>query len=194
MVLDVSVSVHHQNGTVAAIKRFTRNIVRELEIGQQSTLVGIVFFAENATFNITLNQYTTNDSLLQAINNISYPEKRGTRFVRVLQLLNATANNQSLGFRPDFKNVGIIVTDGRSKNEPKNLEETAEMFHNSGVYDLLFAVGVSDRVDKTELEIITNNKETAVLLDNIDDRAFDNLQQTVIQQLCEEQSKFNHFH
>jgi len=162
MVLDVSRSLKKRGHET--LITFTKNVINALDIGPTKTLVGIIFFASDANYNFTLNQYTTKTQLLQAVDDIAmnYPILSGTEFIPVYDLINATAFNESLGFRPNFANVGIILTDGRSRDKDHNaLEDKAEQLHNECILDDLYAVGVSGRTNITVLELITGDNTTA---------------------------------
>jgi len=135
MVLDVSKSLDKiGRGTFV---NFIRNVINALDIGPNNTLVGMIFFTRNASYNFTLNQFTTKTQLLQAIDDIgmSYPIWSGTKFKPIYELIRNTVSNVSLGFRPDFKNVGIILTDGKSKEKKTKLSNVANSFHEDGILD-----------------------------------------------------------
>jgi len=189
MALDISRSL--DNVARDTLVNFTRNVINALDIGLNKTLVGIIFFARNARYSFTLNQYTTKTRLLQAVDDIAmnYPRERGTRFVPVYNLINATAFNASLGFRANFSNVGIILTDGRSRDNPDSLEDTVEQFHNGCILDDLFAVGFTNRSNITELQLLTGDDTTAFHSANLSAPAIANIQQNIIQRLCQETSK-----
>jgi len=58
---------------------------------------------------------------MKAINDTEYPRETGTKILPVYTLLNKTAFNHSYGFRPDFANVGIVMTDGNANDGPRRI-------------------------------------------------------------------------
>ena len=177
------------------IIRLTTSVVQALDIGPQQTLVGIIFFAgeSHTRYEITLNEYTNKPDLERAINiSLSdYPVKSGTHFIPVLKLLRNSAFNQSYGFRPDFPNVGIIMTDGRSSSgeSDEKLSTEAQRFHNDCILDEFFAVGLSGETDPKQLGRITDNNSTVFRTEEITPATIARIQQDLIQQLCQETSK-----
>jgi len=193
MALDVSHSLNDRERR--ALLDFTRNVINALDIGLNKTLVGIIFFARDANYNFTLNQYTNKTQLLQAVDDIAmnYPEVKRTRFIPVYNLINETAFNASLGFRANFANVGIILTDGHSsRHENQNeLKDHAERFNDECILDELFAVGFTDSTNKAELQLLTGDPTTAFQSTMLSGPTIDNIQQNIIQRLCQETSKCN---
>ncbi len=59
------------------------------------------------------------------------------------------------GDRPSVDNVVVVLTDGRSDDDPKG---PADMLRARGVKTL--AVGITDRIDKRQLESIAGKTDT----------------------------------
>jgi len=191
IALDISRSVDEPE--FENLQRFVVRVVETLDIGPQQSLVGVIFFARNSQFEIHLNEFNDKARLVEAINDLRLETKRGTRFIPVLNLLEFSANNESLGFRPDFPNVAVIVTDGRANDNQAKLISTAKNFHES-VDFTVYAVGVEGNkgANLTELRVISGNPETAFLIGDLNNQdSFENLEQALIEQLCAPQSKDN---
>ena len=190
IVLDVSLSIHRRNA-VQPLLRFTRRVIQSLDIGLDSNLVGIVLFANNASFHFGLQQHTSRQALFSAIDVLSrdYPNRRQTYFVPVFNLLNETKDNSSFGFRPSYPDVAIIVTDGRPTDEPpETFIQTLEDFHNQDIYQL-YAVGVG-KANLTQLAKITGDSSTAFFANSLDDATLAKVAQRLTQRLCS-RSKLN---
>ena len=153
------------------IRNLVVQIVEQLSIGPNNTLVSILIFARQAWINFPITQYTNADDLIDAINQISYydlPElnRTGTNIPAALDLLREGGQDGRIGLRgnANFTHV-IFITDGRANNidlveEQTGVELTgearknqraqdeadsiaaAERLHESGVYDEVFAVGI----------------------------------------------------
>ena len=189
IVLDVSFSIH-ANKAVRPLLEFTRRIIQRLDIGLDSSLVGVAFFASNASFHFGLNQHTSRQALLSAIDELSgsYPSKRGTNFVPVLNLLNETNDDPTLGFRPGYPDVAVIVTDGRSSDEDEMLEQAIEEFKMLDIYQL-YAVGVG-AANLKQLERLTGDRTTAFFASQLDDTTLVQVAQKLTERLCS-RSKLN---
>ncbi|XP_065916119.1 uncharacterized protein [Dysidea avara] len=180
-VLDISVSIQ-KNVLVGSIRNFTTRVVSFLDIGLTRSLVGLMYFAGNARVVFDLQQYRSKHALTTALKEIDYPKKRGTKYIPILHLLNATAHSDSMGFRPDYPNIAIILTEGKSKDEPITLRREAKKFHIEQLYQL-FAVGIGN-VDQDQLYTITGDPSMVFLVDNLDEPALEQLEKNLSQQLC----------
>jgi len=163
IALDISRSVDASE--FDNLRRFVVRVVATLDIGPQKSLVGVMFFARDSRFVINLNDFNDRARLVEAINDLQLKTERGTRFTPVLNLLEVSANNETLGFRPDFPNVAVIVTDGRARENQDTLESTAINFHES-VNFTVYAVGVQSNngANREELQVISGNPETEFLI------------------------------
>ena len=191
IALDISMSVSQSQ--FVNLRRFVVRVVETLDIGPQQSLVGVIFFARDSRFVINLNDFNDKARLVEAIKDLRLRTERGTRFTPVLNLLEVSANNESLGFRPDFPNVAVIVTDGRANDNQARLNSTARNFHRSADF-IVYAVGVegNNGANLMELEVISGNPETAFLIGDLNNQdSFENLEQALIEQLCAPQSKDN---
>ena len=187
-VLDISVSIQ-KNVLVGSIRNFTTRVVSFLDIGLTRSLVGLMYFAGDARVVFDLQQYRSKHTLTSALKEIDYPKEKGTKYIPILHLLNATAHSDSIGFRPDYPNIAIILTEGKSKDEPRTLRREAKKFHMEQLYQL-FAVGIGN-ADQDQLDTITGDPSMVFLVDNLDEPALEQLEKNLSQQLCKNRSKFN---
>jgi len=187
-VLDNSISLH-RNVEIESIRSFTTRVVEFLDIGLTRSLVGLMYFSRDARVVFDLQKYRSKHALISALREIDYPKEKGTRLIPVLHLLNATAHNRSMGFRPDYPNIGIILSEGRSKDSINALQKEAKKFHMQQLFKM-FAIGVGN-VDKDQLETITDDPSKVLLVDNLDEPALAQLEYNLSRQLCKDESKFN---
>ena len=169
-MLDNSVSIQSDTN-FGLIRNLVVQIVEQLNIGPDNSLVSILIFARQAWINFPITRYTNADDLIDAVNEISYydtPElnRTGTNIPAALDLLREGGQDGRIGLRgnANFTHV-IFITDGRANNidlveEQTGVELTgdarknqraqdeadsiaaAERLHESGVYDEVFAVGI----------------------------------------------------
>jgi len=197
-VLDDSQSIHsHNSRAYDEMIQFVRRVVNNsLDIGPQKSLVGVMFFAGKHyhKFQFGLNNHTNKADLLNAIDDLQPQMRSGTRFVPVLQLLKSSENDQSLGFRPGFPKIAVLVTDGITpNNRAEELMMTAEQFHNQSNFTL-FVVGVvgNHGADRDHLRTIAGNDLNVFAIKNITEDTLRGLENTLATQLCGTQSKQNH--
>ena len=187
IAIDDSVSVNKDG--FEKIIRFTKEMIEDLDIGEDHTKVGVIKFAEEATECFDLNKYTNKADLLSAINQIPYTGEKGTVFSNVLQQLRQLSQNTSKGFRNDFDDIAIIVTDGRIRNRGRKMEEKKiEMELNIHNYEL-YAVGISDgrSADKQhrDLAFITGDESHVLIANEVTDDELDQIRGNLTAQLCE---------
>ena len=195
-VLDDSQSIHRRRSGAAydEMIKFVRRVVNNsLDIGPQKSLVGVMFFAgrDYQEFQFGLNNHTNKADLLNAIDDLQPQMRAGTRFVPVLQLLKSSENNQSLGFRPGFPKIAVLVTDGNTpNNHAEELMMTAEQFHNQSNFTL-FVIGIvgNNGADRDQLRTIAGNDLNVFAIENITEDTLRGLENTLATQLCGTQSK-----
>ncbi|XP_065916123.1 uncharacterized protein [Dysidea avara] len=180
-VLDISISIQ-KNVSVGSIRNFTTRVVSFLDIGLTRSLVGLMYFAGDARVVFDLQQYRNKHTLTSALKEIDYPKEKGTKYIPILHLLNVTAHSDSMGFRPDYPNIAIILTEGKSREATRKLQRKAKKFHMEQLFQL-FAVGVGN-ADQDQLDTITGDPSMVFLVDNLDEPALEQLEKNLSQQLC----------
>ena len=178
-VIDTSSSIG--SSRFQLIKEFTANITAELIRNSPRSAVGVILFGSNAHIQFTLQTYTSQSSLLSAINNLPY-SGGGTDTAEALQLLLSTAQNGVLGLRNDSSKVAIVITDGRSNSLSATLSAAAAL-HASNIFDV-FAVGV-DGAYLPELEGMASSPELVFFTSYFNSTGLQQLQDSVIPQLCD---------
>ena len=161
-----------QNDTnFGLIRNLVVQIVKQLSIGSDNTLVSILIFARQAWINFPITQYTNADDLIDAINQISYHDilelnRTGTNIPAALDLLREGGQDGRIGLREYASfTTAIFITDGRTNNinlveeqtgedltgnarknqtakDEANAMAAAERLRESGVYDEVFAIGI----------------------------------------------------
>jgi len=190
IALDVSNSVG-ENGFNTIID-FARRIIKRVDIGEQKTKVGVILFAGTATKLFDLNQHTTESDLLSAINKIPFKRIRGNSYTRLLQQLQKISQDPSQGFRDDFDNIAIIITDANkikdrdAKDIPVELPKTRSIFE-------LYAVGIPlenrKRDDQlADLQLITDDDSRAFIANELTEVELDRIEMELAAKLCERRS------
>ena len=160
-------------------------MVSQLEIGPDSTRVGLINFASSARVEFSLNTHQDNSSLLQAIANVPYISS-GTNTAAALTTLLSEFSTVN-GARPlqqGIPRVTIVVTDGRS-NSPTATIAAASNVHASNI--MAYAVGVGSNVFMTELNAIASdpNSQYVRLLSTFNVNELRELQESLNSEACQ---------
>ena len=156
-MLDVSASIKRANFN--KVKKFEIDFVNNITIGPNDNQVGTIIFNENACIAFNLRSYNDMESLVDAIENLTYL----SNFTNVKDALCRLKDgfNESNGARPLSRavyRIAIVLTDGKSNHYHSDcnwdtIEEAAAEVHALGI--LVYVIGVGD-FDHSELEAIAS--------------------------------------
>ena len=180
-ILDASGSIGKVN--FESMKQSVINIVSSLTIGPENTRVAVIVYDDNVSLIFNLNSHMTNDSLIDAIENIQYTGG-GTNTHLALQLLREATISELLGVRPNSESVkvAIVITDGRSANVSLTRDE-AERLHMETDF-LVIAVGIGDRIGLDELTNISGSGNSVIQLNNFGPKELQNLEASIRMETC----------
>ena len=180
-VLDNSGSIESKE--FESMKQSVINIVSSLTIGPEHTRVAVISFDDDVTLVFNLNSHTTNDSLIEAIDNITYIGG-GTNTHLALRLLRESTTSELLGVRPSSEStkVAIVITDGRSTNGNLTRAE-AERLHMETDF-LVIAVGIGDNTDLDELTNIAGDDNSVIQLESFEPEQLRNLEANIQMETC----------
>ncbi|KAK3605646.1 hypothetical protein CHS0354_032597 [Potamilus streckersoni] len=151
-VLDSSSSVGATN--FIKMKLFVKQIIRFFNVDFNYTRIGVMTFSNEPKIWFGLEAYGTEKEIFKAIDNITYLEG-GTYTEHALETLRLEgfAHERAGDMAP---NIAIVITDGFS-HYPEATQIQAEGLRRNGV--TLFAVGIGNSTDKTELEGIASTND-----------------------------------
>ncbi|CAC5386571.1 unnamed protein product [Mytilus coruscus] len=89
----------------------------------------------------------------------------GTRTDYALHDMRSKVLTEAHGDRPDYPNIGIVITDGKS-NYPKKTKEQMVHMKEDGV--MIFAIGIGSAINQKELETIALEKDHALRVKGFD--------------------------
>lgn len=133
-------------------KEFLQNMVDSLEIGFDSTRVGLVNYASTVQIEFPLKMYFDKSALKQALARVE-PLASGTMTGMAIKTAMEKAFIVEAGARVNsakIAKVAIVVTDGRPQDK---VEEVSAAARQSGIE--IYAVGV-DRADMTSLRLMAS--------------------------------------
>ena len=213
-VLDVSISIAgggSGNDTIGnlnfkRVTTFVNDFIRNIRIGSNDSLVGVILFAQYAVVNFNVSRYTTKSELVNAINSLMYskitnPDRKGTNTPDALNLLRIAGRSggeMRLRDDPTTSKIVVVITDGRANNRPitKNpnrdmdsidTEIAAERLHESRIYNQIYAVGIQgdDKdINVTQLEAIATDPSLVYNITGFNQRLFEELQHNLTRLIC----------
>ncbi|KFW65890.1 Cartilage matrix protein, partial [Pygoscelis adeliae] len=134
------------------VKVFMSRVIEGLDVGPNSTRVGVINYASAVKNEFSLKTYQNKAGLLQAVQRIE-PLSTGTMTGLAIQFAISRAFSDSEGARvrsPNFNKVAIVVTDGRPQDGVQDVSARARA---AGIE--IFAIGVG-RVDMHTLRQIAS--------------------------------------
>ncbi|XP_030581703.1 matrilin-4 isoform X2 [Archocentrus centrarchus] len=131
------------------MRKFMIDIINTLDIGLNSTRVGVVQYSSQVRTEFTLKTHGRLDSMVKAINQI-IPLAQGTMTGLAIRYMMNEAFTAEAGDRPKVPNVAVIVTDGRPQDR---VAEVAADAREKGIE--IYAVGVA-RADMTSLRAMAS--------------------------------------
>ncbi|KAM9495088.1 collagen alpha-1(XIV) chain isoform 1-T1 [Clarias gariepinus] len=148
------------------------------EIGPGGTQVAIAQFSDDARTEFKLNAYDNKESLLEAIQRISY-KGGNTKTGRAMQHVKDAVFTRAGGTRRGVPKVLVVLTDGRSQDDVNKISKEIQM---EGY--IVFAIGFAD-ADYGELVSIASkpSERHVFFVDDLD--AFRKIEEKLITFVCE---------
>jgi len=141
------------------MKDFLKYVVGQVHITEGTARVGVYTFNNDAILEFKLNEYDTNQEVIDAIDKI--PQTFGnTNTAAALRALQRgfTADN---GDRPNVPNVGVLVTDGQANMETSRTLTDATAFKATGAH--LYTLVMKQR-DTQEFRDLASTPSDALFL------------------------------
>ena len=151
--------------------------------------MSVTIFGNNGSVVFGFDQYNNKTALVEAIEHVPYLRQWTNTADGLCKVINNVLTNSSrLRLLSVFKLV-IVLTDGRSNrisSECGNISQAAATFcrfaQDNSV--LVYVVGVTNRVNMKELELIATSPEYITHLDSFDSTDLDSTQQLQAYELC----------
>ncbi|XP_067667687.1 collagen alpha-3(VI) chain-like [Haliotis asinina] len=181
-VLDTSTSIWVSDFN-QYVRPFVRDVVRMFDVGAapSQTRVGVVTYSDEYHPQFDLGTYLTRDSLEQAIENIVFTG--GSTFTsKALHYVADDMFRLKNGARSEATSVIILVTDGRSRF-PTVTRVEADRARVKGAH--IFAIGVGEDVDESELRAISDNPDSMFMFHVKDYMALHGIKRHLAIRTCE---------
>ncbi|KAM4706318.1 collagen alpha-1(XIV) chain isoform 1-T1 [Rhinophrynus dorsalis] len=148
------------------------------EVGPDGTQVGVAQFSDDARTEFKLNSYNNKESMLEAIQRISY-KGGNTKTGKAIKHVRDDIFTINDGMRKGVPRVLVVITDGRSQDEVNKIAKEMQLEGYS-----IFAIGVAD-ADYAELSNIGSkpSERHVFFVDDFD--AFKKIEDELITFVCE---------
>lgn len=172
---------------------FVGQIAKRFRISKEGTHAGVVVFSSYGYTNVAINftRHLTTSSFNEAVNGL---EHHGftTRIDRALEVAHTDLFTEKGNTRPNVKKLLFLITDGvqaPAVENGKRLDPSlqAEKLHRNDVQ--IYAVGVGNKINLTELEGITKDPEKVFLVSDFEKLISTAFVKNVSKQLCEGANK-----
>ncbi|KAK3782233.1 hypothetical protein RRG08_048691 [Elysia crispata] len=131
--------------------QFVRDVVKQLDINDDFTRVGVVTFSDDYTRPpLALNRSHSQAQLLRCISELNLPYRTGLETNTHLVLKYVRENNE---FRSSATKVMVVVTDGGSR-QPECTAREAKLAHDKGFY--VFVIGIGHYLEESEWRAIAS--------------------------------------
>lgn len=157
-LVDSSRSIGYEN--FQKMKTFMKKLVNQSDVGLDQVRIGVVQFSSTSREEFLLNQYTTKNDIIMAIEKMSLIEEN-TLTGAALEFV-SDYFKPAKGARPHVKKILILITDGEAQDEVKT---PAEALRNNSI--TIYAVGVFN-ANKQQLLEISGKPEMVFYVENFD--------------------------
>ena len=170
IVLDSSGSIGSSDYEVA--KQFIANFISGFTIGENHVRVGLIRFASDVDLIFDLDESFDENVVLSNILSVSYTGG-STATGDGIYLMTYTGFTEAYGARPlnlAIPRVGLVLTDGNSNHGFYDVVTASQLARDQSI--TLFAFGISDGIDESELLEIAGSPDRWFRIDsfiNIDD-------------------------
>ena len=163
LLIDASASIRHSNPRDKSYDNwdlqldFLTDLVDHFKIGPDDTRVGAVVFSTDVELVFKLNTYTDAATVKSAIRDIEHSNET-TNTAEAFKVAREQCFNAANGDRYNFKNVVILISDGRPEPDPHTkipaaLREAQTLKDNGTT---VFAIGVTNWINAEFLRDISS--------------------------------------
>ena len=200
-VLDISQSIG-SDANFNLMKDFVIRSIRLVNISAECSHAAVILFAADATIRFDLDDYTDEQSLINAIKAITWSDfdpttRNGTNTPAALDLMREAGQNGTLRLRDGVLHLGVVITDGNpylkhinasitDKEANRRTEDAGDRLHETELFYQIYAIGIKGNVALGDtLKFIADPESLQFSIAGFDDENFVRLQRYVIaEELC----------
>jgi len=161
LAIDTSNSMAKEN-FYNFVLNFSKAFASALNIGPTQTQLGVETYSDNATVQFQLNTYGSKLAVINALS-FNFDSGQATNVVQALSVMGGQMFQAANGDRPTAPNIGILLTDGESKESDKTFAEAVKA-RNQGIKLVAVAINVKTDTGKRELAGITSDPDDQNLI------------------------------
>ncbi|CAH1788901.1 unnamed protein product [Owenia fusiformis] len=158
-VLDSSGSVGASNFNRQ--KEFIKNVINDINLGENNIHVSVVRYSDKAERMIRLNQYWDKSALRSAIDRIEYVQGASYTGAALRSLTDSVFTSDG-GDRPGAPNVAYLMIDSKTSVKPDETLSAAIAVRQAGID--LKVVGIGGQVDMNEIEMIADDDANVITI------------------------------
>lgn len=184
MALDCSGSISKSEFKlmIATMEKF----IDKLEVAPQKVHLGAFLFNDHISDKVIhLKDYLRADKFKKALEKLlkDSPEL-GTRTDIALKFMREDMFTAANGDRPNYPNIAIIMTDGKSNKPAKTLIQAAKLKNKKNVHIIVVGIGfdANDTAARNELNAIASTNDD-VILTNF--KELDKIVEPLLQKTCQ---------
>ncbi|XP_069134272.1 collagen alpha-3(VI) chain-like [Argopecten irradians] len=160
---------------------FIKEVVDEFDIGVDSTRVGLISFANTSQIEFGLSTYTSSAEVEKALSRVEW--RRGLTYTaEALQMMYDGLFADARG--GDVPKIGIIITDGNSR-EPKKTYAMAAEAKKRGIR--MFAIGVGQYIVEDELRVMSSDLDSYFMVEDFS--SLNSIRQALTTKACKRGKK-----
>lgn len=174
--------------------RFVQEFVKVFNIAPDKVRIAAFTFADGVYYRgaFRFDAHKDEASVIDAISRIQYLHGTSTKTDEALDFLRTKIFPESMANpnRQDAARIGIVLTDGKSTYGDRTAVAAARVKKESKA--LMFAIGVGDKVSKTELQTIASGDDYVFQVDNYD--ALESIKKVLGIKICEGKRRHDFVH
>jgi len=173
--LDNSESIGTENWPLVQV--LVQDLIKQLNVGPDSTHVGLVDFGYEGYFDFGLNQHMNESSVLQAVSHLPYRSEY-TDTAGGLKWAHTVITQAKYGRRgPKVPKIIIVMTDGEPNVNEDQLPVVVKAIKKSGVR--LVAVGIGKQVKESTMLSLVSKPSDYVYAESYS--SLDNIKRLVVE-------------
>lgn len=151
-LLDSSGSIHEEGWM--NLKEFVVEVIRNLDLSPDKTRVAVIRYSTQAEVVFPFSKYFGESAsaslanMRQTIMNLNYVGNK-TNITGALKVMRRDVLTPDNGDRSDVKDIGILISDGKSTEDVNETSIVAKQLKSDGV--AMFTIGLTDEINEAEL-------------------------------------------
>lgn len=144
------------------MKSFVENLIRDLEADKCDHHIAVMKYSSRSIVEFSLNRYNNPESMIRAINGMSYTRGHANMANAMKALRQRIFNGQN-GDRPTVKNIAYLLTDGQVDIAKEETLSQAELTISSGIHVVPIGFDLRNREEVDSIAASQGIKSVEIL-------------------------------